>query len=162
MLKTLNTELAKPRKSGIGIGSSRKVRRDRSEIDGDKVNGSEFEDNEIEKKVQKTSKSKNLSKSKKTIGSSDFFIPGAKLVFTKLRQVFFKALILYHFNLERHIRIEINISGYAFSGVLSQQILDNWGQWHPMVFFSSKMILAETRYKTHNGELLAIIETFKI
>ena len=30
-----------------------------------------------------------------------------------------------------------------------------------MVFFSQKMILAKTRYETHNSELLAIIETFR-
>ncbi len=30
-----------------------------------------------------------------------------------------------------------------------------------MVFFSRKMIPAETRYETHNQELLAIIEAFK-
>ena len=30
-----------------------------------------------------------------------------------------------------------------------------------MAFFSQKIIPPETRYKTHDGELLAIIETFK-
>ena len=31
-----------------------------------------------------------------------------------------------------------------------------------MAFFFHKMILVETKYKMHNGELLAIIEAFKI
>ncbi len=31
----------------------------------------------------------------------------------------------------------------------------------PIAFFSQKMIPAETRYKTHDQELLAIVETFK-
>ncbi len=30
-----------------------------------------------------------------------------------------------------------------------------------MAFFSKKMILAENRYDTHDGELLAIVEAFK-
>ncbi len=30
-----------------------------------------------------------------------------------------------------------------------------------MAFFSQKMILTKTKYKTYNGELLAIVETFK-
>ncbi len=30
-----------------------------------------------------------------------------------------------------------------------------------MAFFSRKMILVETRYETHNGELLAVVEAFK-
>ena len=31
-----------------------------------------------------------------------------------------------------------------------------------MAYYSYKMILAKTWYKTHDGKLLAIIETFKI
>ena len=40
-------------------------------------------------------------------------------------------------------------------------IKTNLGQWHPIAFFSSKMILAKTQYETHNGEFLAIIKAFK-
>ena len=64
-------------------------------------------------------KSKNLSKSKKTVGSLDFLTPKARLVFTKLKQVFVKALILYHLDLEHHIWIKTDISGYAIVVVLS-------------------------------------------
>ena len=39
---------------------------------------------------------------------------------------------------------------------------DNLGQWHPIVFFSKKMIPAKTWYKTHNSKLLAIVKVFKI
>ena len=59
---------------------------------------------------------------------SDFFIPRARLVITKLRQTFVKALILYHFDSERYIGIETNASGYAIGGVFSQLTLDNLGQ----------------------------------
>ena len=34
-------------------------------------------------------------------------------------------------------------------------------QWHPMAFFSRKMILAETRYETHNNKLLAIVKALR-
>ena len=80
---------------------------DRSEFDGNEVG-----DNKIGKKVQ------NLSKSKKMV-RSDFLILGAKLAFAELRQAFVKAPILYHIDPKRHIRIEIDISGYAISGVLN-------------------------------------------
>ena len=30
-----------------------------------------------------------------------------------------------------------------------------------MAFYSQKMIPAKTQYKTHDGELLAIVKTFK-
>ena len=49
-------------------------------------------------------------------------------------------------------------SGTSPDGVVTKADL---GQWHPVAFFSRKMILAETRYETHDGELLAIVEAFK-
>ena len=55
----------------------------------------------------------------------------------------------------------MDVSGYAISEVLSQLTSNNSGRWHPVAFFSHKMIPAETRYETHDGELLAIIEAFK-
>lgn len=36
------------------------------------------------------------------------------------------------------------------------------GNWYLIAYVSKKMIPAKTRYKTHNEELLAIIEAFKI
>ena len=35
------------------------------------------------------------------------------------------------------------------------------GQWHPVVYYLQKMILAKTRYEMYNAELLVIIEAFK-
>ena len=147
MLKTLSTESAEPRKSGVMVGGDSRARRGRSEIDKNgidnvKVDGGEVEVDEIGKKVQKLSRSKKLSKSKKTVRSSDFLIPRAKLAFIKLRQVFFKAPILYHLDLERHIWIETDVSSYTIGGVLSQLTLDNLGEWHLVAFFSRKIIPA--------------------
>ena len=85
MLKTSSIESAKSRKSGIEFDSGSRAKRDRSEIDGDVIDGSEFINDKIRKKIQKTSKSKNLFKSKKTVESSDFLTFGAKLAFTKLK-----------------------------------------------------------------------------
>ena len=168
MLKISSTKLAKPRKGGVGVGDDSKARRDgskldrskldRSKIDGIEVDRGEIRENKVEKKVQKMSKSKNLSKSKKTVGS-DFLILETRLTFTKLRQAFVKALILYHFDPEYHIQVKIDVSGYAIGKVLSH--LTSEGQQHPMAFFSCKMIPVETRYETYNGELLVIIKAFK-
>ena len=160
MLKTSNTESAEPRKGGVEVGGDGRVGRGRSEIDRSRmddveVDGDEVEVDEVGKKVQ------NLSKSKKTVRSLDFSTPEAKLAFTKLRQAFIKAPILYYFDLERHIRVETDASGYTIGGVLSQLTLDDLGRWHPVAFFLRKMIPAETRYKTHDSEFLAIVEVFK-
>ena len=158
--------LTRPGEGIVGVDGDSRARRDaskldRSELDGDEVDGGEVEVDEVEKKVQKTTKSKNLSKFKKAVGPLDFLTPGAKLAFTVLRQAFLKAPILHHFNPERHIRIETDVSGYAIGRVLSQLTSDNLGQWYPMAFFFRKMISVETRYETHDGELLAIVEDFK-
>ena len=106
------------------------------------------------------SKFKKLSKFKKT-GRSDFLTFEAKIAFIKLRKIFVKAPILYHFDLECHIRVEIDVLGYAIVGVLSQLTLDDLDQWHPVAFFSQKIIPPGIRYETHNDELLAIVEAFK-
>ena len=115
-----------------------------------------------------------------TMGEPMFLTPGAREAFNQLRQAFTEAPILQHFDPECHIRIETNASGYAIGGVLSQLTPDqvisnselnsakskvltkpNLNQWHPVAYFSRKMIPAETQYETHNAELLAIVEAFK-
>ena len=165
MLKTLSTKSVEPRKSEVGVGGDSRARRDGSEIDRSgmddiEVDSGEVGDDKVVKKDRKTSKSKNLFKSKKMVGSA-FFIPKVRLEFTELKQAFFKAPIFHHFDPKRHIRIEIDASGHAIDGVLSQLTSDNLGQWYLVAFFSQKMIPAEIRYETHNNELLAIIEDFK-
>ena len=105
-------------------------------------------------------------------GEPNFLTPDAKKAFNHLRLAFIEAPILRHFDPESHIRIETDASGYAIGGVLSQLNLDSdappndsnksdFGQWHPVAYFSRKMILAETWYETHDAELLAIVEAFK-
>ncbi len=78
-----------------------------------------------------------------------------------MKQAFVEAPILNHFDPKRHIRIETDVSGYAIGGILSQLTSDDLGQWHPVAFFSKEIIPAGTRYETHDGELLAIVEAFK-
>ena len=135
-------------------------------------------------KGQKTSKSRKLSKSRKnslkswnspnfgaTESGPSFLTPKARSAFHSLRLVFTEAPILRHFDLECPIWIKTDASGYAIGGVLSQLafgtspnevvIKADLGQWHPVAFFSKKMIPAETWYETHDGELLSIVEAFK-
>ena len=118
MLKT-----AEPKKGGDGAGGDIRTRHDGSKIDGSgmddvEVDGGEVEVEKVGKKAQNLSKSKNFSKSKKMVGS-DFLIPRAKLAFTKMGQAFFKVSILQHFDSKHHMRIEMDISGYAIGRVLS-------------------------------------------
>ena len=79
--------------------------------------------------------------------------------------MFTKAPILWHLNPECHIRIKTDAFGYTIEGVLGQltsnYLNSDQGQWHLMAYFWRKMIPTETRYKTHDSELLAIVEAFK-
>ena len=134
MLKTLSIELAMPRKGIVGVGYSREKYGDRTEpISRDELDGNKVKEDEVGKKDQKTFKSKNLfkskklSKSKKIVRSLDFFTPEARLVFTKLKQVFVKALIFYHFDSKRHIQIKTDVLNHAIGEVFSQLTLDNLG-----------------------------------
>ena len=97
--------------------------------------------------------------SKNLNGATIYLTPDARRAFTQLRQAFTKAPILQHFDPEYHIQIETDASGYAISDVLSQ--LTDLGQWHPVAYYSQKMIPVETQYEIHNGKLLAIVEAFK-
>ena len=128
ILKTSGSteSLTQLRKGGIGVGSDSRAGCGGSELNRIKVHGGKIRDNVVGKKVQKSSKSKNLSKFKKTIGS-DFFTPGAKLKFPELRQIFVKIPILYHFDLECHIWIKTDVLSYAIGKVLSQLALDDLG-----------------------------------
>ena len=49
-----------------------------------------------------------------------FLIFDARTAFNHLRLTFTKALILWHFDPEYHIQIEIDVSSYAIGSVLSQ------------------------------------------
>ena len=130
MLKTLSPESAEPKKGVVGVSTNSKARPDKGELNKSEIDDIEFDggkvgDNEVGKKGRKMSK--NLSKSKKMIGS-DFFTPGARLAFAKLRQVFVKALILHHFDPERYIQVETDTLGYTIGGALSQLTSDDLGQ----------------------------------
>lgn len=96
----------------------------------------------------------------KTAHNFTFLIFKVKLAFLRLKQAFTKTSILYYFAPQYSIQIKTDASGYAIDGILSQLILE-FDQWHLVVFFTWKMILTETRYKTYNKELLAIVKAFK-
>ena len=148
---------------------------DRAKIGGVKPPGGKNSKNSTKVKDSVTSKVAKATSPRTAPEARSFLTPEARLAFTRLRLAFTEAPILHHFDPERYIRIETDASGYAIGGVLSQLTSDqrasgsdensskssDVGQWHPVAFFSRKMIPAETRYETHDQELLAIVEAFK-
>ena len=126
MLKTLSTKSIEPKKDVVKVGGDNKEEhRDRAEPVGIYEFGGNKINDEIDNEVGKNQK---MSKSKKIIIFSDFFISGAKLAFTKFKQAFFKTPIFYHFDLEHHIWIETDVSGYTISEIFNQLILNNLSQ----------------------------------
>ncbi len=102
----------------------------------------------------------------------EFLTSEARVAFIQLMKAFTEAPILWHFDLECHIRIETDASGYSISRLLSQLtsqvtsssgdlVKSEIGEWHPVAYCSRKIIPAETRYETHDGKLLSIVEAFK-
>lgn len=101
-----------------------------------------------------------------------FLSTQASVVFTYLKKAFSKTLILYHFNSERHIRIQIDIFSFGIDEIFSQLTLRHMTyinsdlstskihHLYLVTFFSRKMISARTWYETYNGDLLTIIKAF--
>lgn len=90
--------------------------------------------------------------------------PQAIESFRTLQKAFTTTPVLSHFDPEKPIRVETDASTFAIAAVLSQQqsSLDGTKQhWHPVAFWSRKLIPAERNYTTHDQELLAIHECFK-
>ena len=80
----------------------------------------------------------------------------AATAFRSLRDAFLQAPILTYFDFSRKTRIETDASIFAIAGILSQLCED--GTWHPIAYWSRKMIPAEQNYETYDQELLAIVE----
>src|SRR5438876_11900549 len=107
---------------------------------------------------------KGIKKGKKT--GAFMLTDSARGVFRKLRDAFTKALVLAHFDPKQPIRLETDASGYAIAGILSQPVdmqatSKSSAHWHPVAFWSRKMIPAEHNYEMHDQELLAIVMCFK-
>ena len=149
--------MTRPGEGVVGIDGNSEVGYDGSKLDRSRIGNNEVNnegDNEIRKKNRK-----NMFKSKKT--KSGFFTSRSRMALIKLRQVFIKAPILYHFDPKYYIRVEMDASSYAIGVVLSQLNLDNLGQKHLVAFFLQKTNLTEIRYETHDSKFLAIAEVFK-
>ena len=89
--------------------------------------GSRADETIVDSSTSKNEKYKKLTRVLNigAIREPNFLTSNAKEAFNYLRLAFIKALILRHFNLESHIRIEIDKSGYAIGGVLIQLNLDS-------------------------------------
>lgn len=80
--------------------------------------------------------------------------------FDNLKTVFLSAPILTHWIPGAQLILETNASDYAVAGILSQTCLD--GEIRPITFHSRTLSAAELNYDTHDKELLAVFEAFRV
>jgi len=76
-------------------------------------------------------------------------------VFEELKKRFTEKLVLVAPDLDRKIRMEVDMSDYPTGGVLSMEGED--GLWKPVAFLSKSLNEMERNYKIHDKEMLAII-----
>jgi hypothetical protein len=81
--------------------------------------------------------------------------PDQDKAFWELKKQFSTAPVLAQWNPDRPTRLEVDASGYATGGELSQRQED--GKWHPVAYCSESMGPAERNYKIWDREMLAII-----
>ena len=77
-----------------------------------------------------------------------------------LKTAFTTAPILTHWILDKQLIVETDASDYALGAILSLQ-LDS-GKIHPVAFLSRTFTPPEHNYDTHDKELLAIFEAFRV
>jgi hypothetical protein len=105
------------------------------------------------------------------------FLPTSmmKRSFLELCNTFTKAPMLAHFDPVKPIRLETNASGFAITGIISQQpdkvcssaedavrsvkgnMFAGKGHWHLVAFWSRSMSPVEQNYAVGNQEMLAIV-----
>ena len=75
--------------------------------------------------------------------------------FKELKERFTKEPVLAAPNIDRKMRMEVDVSDYVMGGVLSMECED--GLWRPVAFLSKSLNETERNYEIHNKEMLAIV-----
>ena len=75
--------------------------------------------------------------------------------FKELKERFTKEPVLAAPDIDKKMRIEVDVSDYAMGGVLSMECED--GLWRPVAFLSKSLNKTERNYEIHDKEILAII-----
>ena len=75
--------------------------------------------------------------------------------FRKLKEKFTKEPVLAVPNLDKKMRMEVDVLDYMMGGVLSMEGKN--GLWRPVAFFSKSLNKTERNYEIHDKEMLVII-----
>lgn len=95
----------------------------------------------------------------------------AQQAFHRLKEVFMNPPVLAHFDPRKEIQLITDCSGFGMAGILLQPPDTSEDPasserakrtWRPVAYYSRKLNQAEQRYPTHDAELLAIVEAFRV
>jgi len=76
--------------------------------------------------------------------------------FEKLKKRFMTEPVLVTLDLDKEMRVEIDVSDFAIGGVLSMKCEDE--KWKPVTYISKSLNEAERNYEIHDKEMLVIIQ----
>jgi len=76
-------------------------------------------------------------------------------MFQKLKEKFTKEPVLTVPDLDKKIRIEVNMSNYAMKEVLSMECTDE--KWRLVAFLSKSLNETQKNYEIHDKKMLAVI-----
>ena len=76
-------------------------------------------------------------------------------VFKELKEWFTKEPVLAAPNIDKKMRMEVDISDYTMEGVLSMECKN--GLWRPVAFLSKSLNETERNYEIHDKKMLAIV-----
>ena len=85
--------------------------------------------------------------------------PECQTAIYTLKTALMTAPIIHHFEQNREINVETDMSDHISAGIVSQY--DNEGILHPVAFFSRKHSPAECNYEIYDKELMAIVRCFE-
>jgi len=75
--------------------------------------------------------------------------------FRELKEGFTKELVLAALDLDKKMRMEVDVLDYATGGILSMECKDRI--WRPVAYLSKSLNEIERNYKIYDKEILAII-----
>jgi len=76
-------------------------------------------------------------------------------MFGELKEKFTKELVLAALDLDKKMRMKVNVSNYMIGGILSMKCED--GRWRPVVFLSKLLNETKRNYEIYDKEILAVI-----
>jgi hypothetical protein len=102
-----------------------------------------------------------FKKKKKKFDKMFTFIKKTRKAFKKLKEIFIKISILFHFDFKRRIRLKIDVFDFVISEIIFH-LIEKIDQWHLIAFFFRKMFAAKRNYEIEKEKMFTMIESCRV